>query len=428
MYASAGGVATDWLAFLPTLFDLSYTHKSPGSDHFSTGYSHRLVKTETWDVVRRGVFQSAPAQMEKQAAHPRHREAVRRRIIHVDMDAFYASVEQRDDPSLRHKPMVVGGSPNGRGVVSAASYEARKWGIHSAMPSSQALKRCPDLVFVKADFAKYREVSLQMREILADFTSILEPVSLDECYLDVTDLPPRYPTATEVARTIRRRIRDELHLTASAGVAPYKYVAKIASDYNKPDGLTVVHPDRVLAFLHPMPVSRLPGVGPAMHARLNLAGIYTIGDLAAWSIDEAAEQLGKTGNRLWSMAHGIDDKEVRTHRKRKSRSAERTYPQDIHSQTRMVDELLRLTHRVCNEIQKEKLLARTVRIKVRYPDFTTITRSSTLIQPTDAPEVVAHIAISLLKKIEPLPSVRLLGVGVANLIYPDAPRQLSLGL
>ena len=351
-----------------------------------------------------------------------------RKIIHVDMDAFYASVEQRDNPALRGRPVIVGGSPTGRGVVSAASYEARKWGIHSAMPSRTAFKRCPDAVFVRGDFSKYRDVSKKMRGILNDYTNIVEPVSLDECYLDVTELPDSFATATSVAREIKRRIKDELDLTASAGVAPLKYVAKIASDYNKPDGLTVVHPNRVLEFLHPLSVSKIPGVGPVTLSRLNSLGVYTIGDVARWSFKEAGERLGKHGMGLWRMANGIDNRTVRTQWKRKSKSAERTFPEDIPAMPAMIEELTRLACRVCAEIKKQQLVARTVRIKVRYSDFTTLTRSSTLIHPTDDPVIITDVAISLLKSIEQLRPVRLLGVGVASLVYPGTPRQLHLGL
>ncbi len=344
------------------------------------------------------------------------------------MDAFYASVEQRDDPSLKGKPVVVGGNPFGRGVVSAASYEARKWGIHSAMPASQALKRCPQVIFLRGDFKKYRTISRQMRAILADYTELIEPISLDECYLDVSDLPEDKATATAVAQEIRQRIREELGLTASAGVAPSKFVAKIASDFNKPDGLTVVHPAKLQEFLHPLSVRKMPGVGPATYARLEEIGLVTVGALAALSREDASKMFGKHGLRLWYLANGEDNRPVRTSRKRKSRSAERTFSVDITSRSEIVDMLRKLAVRVCDDIQREKLLARTVRIKVRYHDFTTLTRASTLVSPTDDATLVGDVAVTLLKRTEPLPPIRLLGVGVANLIYPDAPRQLSLGL
>lgn len=344
------------------------------------------------------------------------------------MDAFYASVEQRDDPSLKGKPVVVGGNPFGRGVVSAASYEARAWGIHSAMPASQALKRCPHVIFLRGDFKKYRAISRQMRTILADYTEIIEPVSLDECYLDVSELPSELPTATAVAQEIRRRIKEELGLTASAGVGPSKFIAKIASDFNKPDGLTVVHPQKMQAFLHPLSVRKMPGVGPATYARLEELGLLTVGVLAALSREDVNKLFGKHGLRLWHLANGNDNRPVRTSRKRKSRSAERTFSTDITSRSEIVEMLRKLAMRVCEDIQRERLLARTVRIKVRYHDFTTLTRASTMVSPTDDAGLVGDVAVQLLRRTEPLPPVRLLGVGVANLIYPDAPRQLSLGL
>ena len=344
------------------------------------------------------------------------------------MDAFYASVEQRDNPALRGKPVIVGGSPKGRGVVSAASYEARKWGVHSAMPAHIAARKCPDAIFVRGDFKKYRDVSRRMRSIVARFTQLVEPLSLDECYLDVTNLPDGYLTATAVAVEIRSRIREELRLTASAGVAPYKYVAKIASDYNKPDGLTVVHPERLFDFLHPLPVQSLPGVGPAMLKKLNRMSIYNVGELAAFEFEELHAKLGKMGRRLWNMAHGVDQRRVQIHRRRKSRSAERTFAVDLHSRSDAFDEMARLVDRVSADIQKEQLLARTITIKIRYPDFTTITRSSTISRPTNNRETIREIAFMLLENTDLFKGVRLLGVGVGNLIFPDMPRQLNLDL
>lgn len=351
-----------------------------------------------------------------------------RRIIHIDMDAFYASVEQRDNPSLRGKPVVVAGSPNGRGVVSAASYEARKFGIHSAMPSRTAAQKCKELIFVRGDFSKYRAVSKQLRAILKDYTKLIEPLSLDECYMDVTELPDDMPTATAVAREIRRRIREELNLTASAGIAPLKFVAKIASDYKKPDGLTVVHPTKLFDFLHPMQVGKIPGVGPATGRWLAGIGIHTIGDLAAISEHDAALKFGKHGMSLWRRANGIDHSRVRTSRRRKSRSAERTFAVDITTEEEVLHQLRLLASRVVDEIKRERLLARTVKIKVRYSDFTTLTRSSTMQNPSDDEASIIHLAMQLLYTLNPLPPIRLLGVGVANFIYPDAPRQLNLAL
>ena len=245
-----------------------------------------------------------------------------RKIIHIDMDAFYASVEQRDHPELRGRPVAVGFSREARGVVAAASYEARRFGVHSAMPSVVARRLCPTLTFIKPDFNKYRAVSRQMRAILAEYTDLIEPLSLDECYLDVTENKQGIPYASRVAALLRRRIRDELGLTASAGVAPVKFVAKIASDHRKPDGLTVVPPEQVLAFIHPLPVSRLWGVGPATQRRLEAMGLERIGDVARHDRFELASRLGKQGLWLYRRAWGEDPRPIRPHRVRKSRGAE----------------------------------------------------------------------------------------------------------
>ena len=349
-----------------------------------------------------------------------------RKIIHVDMDAFYASVEQRDNPSLRGKPVVVGGRPGGRGVVSAASYEARKFGVHSAMPVSRVQRLCPGAIFVSPDFKKYRKVSDALKIIFRRYTDLVEPLSLDECYLDVTETFSLLPTATAIAIEIREKIMEELGLTASAGVAPFKYVAKIASDYNKPDGLTVVPPARVLEFLHPMPVQKLPGVGPSTQSFYNKHGMRTIGDLAALPEVEAVKLLGKNGIRLWNRARGIDHARVKTERRRKSRSAERTFAEDIEDRIVLMQRIKQLAIRVCDALVREDLMGRTVRLKVRYADFTTISRATTLYVATQDPEVIAHYALKMLDQLGNLPPVRLIGVGLANLEYPDTPRQLVL--
>ena len=342
------------------------------------------------------------------------------------MDAFYASVEQRDQPSLRGKPVVVGGRPGGRGVVSAASYEARKYGIHSAMPASRVQRLCPHAIFVPPDFKKYRVVSDALKLIFRSYTDLVEPLSLDECYLDVTETFSLLPTATAIAKEIRARIREELGLTASAGVAPYKYVAKIASDFNKPDGLTVVPPERVLEFLHPMPVQKLPGVGPSTRTFYNKHGIQTIGDLAALPEVDAVKLLGKNGIRLWKRARGIDHARVRTERRRKSRSAERTFLEDVKEKEILHQRIRELADRVCKALEREDLMGRTVRLKVRYADFTTISRATTLHLATRDPAIVSRCALKMLDQLGSLPPIRLLGVGMANLAYPDTPRQLVL--
>jgi DNA polymerase-4 len=345
------------------------------------------------------------------------------------MDAFYASVEQRDHPHLRGRPVVVGGSPEGRGVVAAASYEARKYGIHSAMPAGRAARLCRDLVFVRPDFMKYREVSIQLRAIFEDYSDHIEPLSLDEAFLDVTENKAGLPTATAVAKEIRRRVREELRLTCSAGVSSLKFVAKIASDHRKPDGLTVVPPGQVLAFIHPLPVRKLPGVGPATEKRLQEIGIFTVGDLAAVPAPDVHRRFGKHGAYLWRMAQGEDPRRVQSSRPRRSQSAERTFAEDIEDRRELEQVLADQAERVCRGLEGAGLRGRTVTLKVRYGDFTTITRSETLEQPTNDPFRVAEVARALLDKTEAgVRPVRLVGVGVANLLGREETPQLELPL
>jgi DNA polymerase-4 len=352
-----------------------------------------------------------------------------RKIIHVDMDAFYASVEQRDDPALRGRPVVVGGTPDGRGVVAAASYEARRYGIRSAMSAARARKLCPDAVFLPGDFAKYRRVSRQVFAIFHDVTEHVEGLSLDEAYLDVTENTLGLALAQDVAEVIRQRIRDELGLTASAGVAPLKFVAKIASDQRKPDGLTVVAPERVLGFIHPLPVERLWGVGPATAERLHAAGIRTIGDLAALDQGQVRARLGDRSMGLWRMSQGIDPRPVRRRTGRKSRGAERTFSEDVDDLAVLTERVRELAERTCDELAARGERARTVVLKVRYADFTTITRSRTLPRPTNDPREVARTASELLvdhteAAVRP---VRLVGVSLTGFGGTSShPRQLRL--
>jgi DNA polymerase-4 len=345
----------------------------------------------------------------------RYAPGVTRKFLHVDMDAFYASVEQRDDPTLRGRPVAVGGSPDGRGVVMAASYEARKFGVRSAMPAGKARRLCPDLLFVRGDFRKYKAVSAQMHAILADYTDLVEAVSLDEAYLDVTENHAGLPFASTVASAIRRRIREELDLTASAGVAPVKFVAKIASDWRKPNGLTVIPPDRLLAFLHPLPVRKLPGVGPSTEARIRALGIHTVGDVARRDLRELERRLGAAGARLWRMAHGQDGRRVVAHRERKSRGSERTFDHDIADAARLLDVLAEQTRGLCEGLQRNDEKARTVTLKVRYADFRTVTRAHTLERPTDDPGQVLPALERLLSKTDAgTVPVRLVGVTFSN--------------
>lgn len=353
-----------------------------------------------------------------------------RRIIHVDMDAFYASVEQRDDPTLRGRPVIVGGDPRGRGVVAACSYEARAYGVRSAMPAARALRLCPHAVIVRPDFARYVAVSRALRAIFHDYTPLVEPLSLDEAFLDVTDERGGLPTATAVAKTIRARVREELHLTASAGVAPVKFVAKIASDFRKPDGLTVVQPDAVRAFLEPLPVGKLWGVGPATEKRLHELGLRTVGALALYPRELLVAALGEShGAHLHLLAQGIDDRPVVPDRVAKQHGAERTFAVDVHERTEMEALLREMAWEVAASLVKEGRPGRTVSIKVRYPDFTTVSRSLTLPDPTDDRAVLARTAVGLLERTEAgRRPVRLLGVSVGNLVEEGEPIQLPLPL
>lgn len=351
-----------------------------------------------------------------------------RRILHLDMDAFFASVEQRDDPSLRGRPVVVGGSPQGRGVVAAASYEARRFGIRSAMPAAEAVRRCPDAVFVRPDMARYREASNAVRAILEQVTDLIEPLSIDEWFLDVTTHALPFETATELARWLRARIQEEVHLTASVGVAPNKMVAKIASDQRKPDGLTVVPPARVTAFLHPLPVTRLWGVGPATAKRLHALGLHTIGDVARRPASELAQILGRQGQHLGKLARGEDDRPVRPHRVRKSRGSERTFSEDLVDLDALEASLREQVDRVAAGLEKAGDRGTTVVLKVRYADFTTITRSRTLPVPTrDPADLMAAVEELVLKTELGVRPVRLVGVSVAGL-DAAASRQMELPL
>jgi DNA polymerase-4 len=340
-----------------------------------------------------------------------------RRILHCDMDSFYASVHLRDDPSLAGKPVVIGGDPDGRGVIAAASYAARRYGVHSAMPSARARRLCPGAVFIRPDFTRYRKESERIFEVFRQFTSVVQTVALDEAYLDVSDVWRQWGSATEVAQSIRRRIRDEIGLTVSVGVGPNRLVAKIASDYDKPDGLTVVPPSRVREFLDPLPARRLPGVGPATERTLGELGIETIAQLRRFPEQELVRRLGRNGERLHRFARGIDERPVRVHQPRKSLSCERTYGEDLMGLEAMDRRVTDMAAEVAAGLQRRNLSARTLTLKLRYGDFTTVTRSLTLAGPTRRAEAIAEIARGLLRRTEAgRRPVRLLGVGAANLI------------
>jgi DNA polymerase-4 len=338
-----------------------------------------------------------------------------RKIIHVDMDAFYASVEQRDNPELRGKPVAVGGSRE-RGVVAAASYEARKFGVRSAMPSVTARRKCPELIFVKPRFEVYKEVSLQIRAIFAEYTPVVEPLSLDEAYLDVTENLQGIASATEIAERIKAKIRAETQLTASAGVSYNKFLAKLASDHRKPDGLFVITPAMGPSFVETLPVERFHGVGPATAAKMNRLGIFTALDLRAK--DEAFLQahFGKAGPHFYGICRGIDPRPVRADRVRKSVGAENTFPRDLTSLDDMRAELSPLVDKVWRYCESAGMRARTVTLKVKFADFRIITRSRSSVAPIADRSTLASISIELLAAQFPVPKgVRLLGVSLSSL-------------
>jgi DNA polymerase-4 len=301
-----------------------------------------------------------------------------RKIIHVDMDMFYAAVELLDRPDLRDKPVVVGGPPNSRSVVTTANYVARKYGIHSAMPCAEAHRRCPQCVFLKPDFRKYHKFSEIIRAVFFEYTDLVEPLSLDEAYLDVTHNKAGEPSATRIAKAIKKKILERTGLTASAGVAPNMFVAKIASDFKKPDGLTVVPPDKVLDFIRPLPVRRIPGIGRVTDAHMAELGIRTVADLAAKTPEWLEENFGSFGQYLWEIARGIDEREVTPEWERKSLGAEETFEKDLLEVREIEDYLEICAQRVFDELTEEGKKARTVTLKIKYYDFRSITRRRTL--------------------------------------------------
>jgi DNA polymerase-4 len=337
-----------------------------------------------------------------------------RRILHVDMDAFYASVEQRDNPSLRGKPVAVGGHPDRRGVVAAASYEARAFGVYSAMSMAQAVRRCPSLLIVPPDFARYKAASNAVFAILREVTLLVEPLSLDEAYLDVTENAWGETLGTAVAKRLKQRIRADTNLTASAGVAPNKFLAKIASGWKKPDGLTVISPDRVEPFLQQLPVDALWGVGPVTAKKLRARGIDRLVDVRTADIQLLRDTVGGLADWLRQLANGHDDRPVVPNREAKSSGSENTYPEDLSDLETIRAEIREMATHAIGWLARRELLARTVTIKVRYADFSTVTRSHTAAPTRDEPDLTAR-AVRLLDKTEAgRRPVRLLGVSVHN--------------
>jgi DNA polymerase IV len=353
-----------------------------------------------------------------------------RKIIHIDMDAFYASVEQRDNPALRGRPVAVGGAAE-RGVVAAASYEARKFGVRSAMPSVIARRRCPDLIFVKPRFDAYKVVSLEIRAIFAEYTPLVEPLSLDEAYLDVTENLKGIASATRIAEEIRAKIRGETGLTASAGVSYNKFLAKIASDHMKPDGLFVITPKTGPDFVAGLPVRKFHGVGPATEAKMARLGIKTGLDLRERGLDFLQQQFGKAGPYYYWAAHGIDERPVRADRERKSVGAENTFPVDLLSYEAASDALREIVGKVWQHCDGAKIRGRTVTLKVKYANFRIVTRSRTNEMPVSSQGELEALGSALLAPLFPVErGIRLLGVSLSSLAPGDAEagRQPSLSL
>nr|WP_201010203.1 DNA polymerase IV [Rhizobium rhizogenes]QCL09629.1 IMS HHH motif family protein [Rhizobium rhizogenes] len=351
-----------------------------------------------------------------------------RKILHLDMDAFYASVEQRDNPELRGKPVAVG-YPEARGVVAAASYEARKFGVHSAMPSVTAKRKCPDLIFVPPRFDVYKAVSLQIREIFAEYTPLIEPLSLDEAYLDVTENLKGMEIATEVALEIRAKIREITGLNASAGISYNKFLAKMASDLNKPNGQAVITPKNGPGFVETLPVKKFHGVGPATAERMRKYGIETGLDLKSKSLTFLQEHFGKSGPYFYGIARGIDEREVNPDRIRKSIGAEDTFREDIHDLETARAGLQPLIDKVWRYCEANSIRGKTVTLKVKWDDFTQITRSKTVVAPVASAVEIAEIVGLLLSPIFPVPrGIRLLGVTLSSLDAVDEGSEPQLAL
>lgn len=343
-----------------------------------------------------------------------HPSLLARKIIHFDMDAFYASIEIRDDPSLKDKPLVIGGSPQSRAVVCTASYAARKFGVKSAMPCSQAARLCPEAIFMAPNFHKYHAVSQQIRGIFQQYTAMIEPLSLDEAFLDVTH-NERGLYATKLAKMIQDQIYEELQLTGSAGVAPNKLLAKIASDINKPRGLTVILPEQARRFMEHLPLRRIHGIGPASEKRLQKAGLFYCRDVWQRSPDELEEVLGSMGRWIWERSQGIDERPVEVERERKSLGKEDTFATDILDLDVLIRELKVLAKEVGEALRHRGLRGKTITVKCKYADFHQVTRSRSLLAPTDEAGLIEDIALELLRQTEAgQRKVRLLGISVAN--------------
>ncbi len=338
-------------------------------------------------------------------------------ILHVDMDAFYASVEERDRPELVGMPVIVGGTPEGRGVVMAANYVVRQFGVHSALPAATAKRLCPNAIFLPPRMRYYAEVSDQIRAIFERYTPLVEPLSLDEAFLDVTGSEPLFGTSVEIGRRIKHEIRETLRLTASVGVAPNKFLAKIASDLEKPDGFVVVDAERIQEFLDPLPVGRLWGVGRVTGQAFERLGIRTIGQVRQLPTETLQQHFGQHGQHLWRLAHGLDDRRVVPDREAKSISHETTFASDLEDLETLRAWLMQLTEQLAWRLRRHGLKGRTVQLKVRYHDFHTITRAHTLPEPTNVTQEIWDATADLLAHRLPARrlKIRLLGVGVSGL-------------
>ncbi|WP_300433782.1 DNA polymerase IV [Christiangramia sp.] len=345
-----------------------------------------------------------------------------RKIIHIDMDAFYASVEQLDNPELQGKPVAVGGSSQ-RGVVSAASYEARKFGVRSAMSSVIAKRNCPDLIFVKPRFERYKEISSQIREIFFEYTDLVEPLSLDEAYLDVTENKKGNPSATLIAKQIRDRIKEKTGLNASAGISINKFIAKVASDINKPNGQKTVQPEEVIEFLEELDIRKFYGVGKVTAEKMYRLGIFSGKDLKSKSEEYLTRHFGKSGSHFYNVVRGIHLSEVKPHRIRKSLGAERTFNENIASEIFMLERLENIAEEIERRLKKSKVAGKTITLKIKYSDFTLQTRSKTIDYYISDKDLILEIAKDLLYQEKMKNSVRLLGISLSNLNTDKADSQ-----
>ncbi len=352
-----------------------------------------------------------------------------RKIIHIDMDAFFAAIEQRDHPEWRGKPLVVG-SPNERGVIAAASYEARKYGIHSAMPSVTAKRKCPHLIFARGSFETYKEVSGQIHEIFAQYTDLIEPLSIDEAFLDVTENFVNNPIATEVAQEIRAKIKERTQLTASAGVSYCKFLAKTASDVNKPDGIFVIPPKKAQQFLDELPIHRFFGVGKVTAEKMHKLGIHFGKDLRAMTRTHLVQLFGKTGAFYYDISRGIDNRPVNPERIRKSIGAEDTFSVDLFNSALLTEELLKIARKVSSRMKRHIAIGKTLTLKVKFSDFDQITRSKSQVNGFSDENTIFTVARHLLDEVltEDARAIRLLGISMSNLIAIDGkvPVQLKI--